>query len=184
VVEGNQASGPPPFFSSSFSAEVRLVRSTRSGTGICKLVSIAALQWHADEHVDDGDGTYIHALDGRAGRNGGAAGAKGVTGAKDVRHVPPRLHREVGDSAETHDVPKHEGLVLVLVPSTTKVMSACFVMLLWCWVARATLVRPRSLHRRQPSLTAMTAHLPAEPAKHARHVDGDGVRVRENFCVV
>jgi hypothetical protein len=30
----------------------------------------------------------------------------------------------------------------------------------------------------------MTAHLPAEPAKHARHFDGDGVRVRENFCVV
>jgi hypothetical protein len=110
------------------------VRSTRSGTGICKIVSIAALQWHADEHVDDGDGIYIHALDGRAGRNGG------VTGAKDVRRVPPRLHRDVGDNAPARDVPKHEGLVLVFLPSTTRVVSACLVMLLWCWVARATLV--------------------------------------------
>jgi hypothetical protein len=45
-------------------------------------------------------------------------------------------------------------------------------------------VRPLSLHLRQPSLTATAAHLPVEPAKHPRHVDGDGVRVRENFCVV
>jgi hypothetical protein len=127
VVEGNQASGPPPFFPSSFSAEVRLVRSTRSGTGICKTVSIVALQWHAEECFDDGDGTYIHALDGRAGRNGGVAGAK------DVRlRVPQRLHREVGNNAPAHDIPKHEGFVLVLLPSTARVVSACFVILLRC----------------------------------------------------
>ena len=123
-MECHQSSpGPPPFFSSSFAAEVRLVRSTRSGTGICKVVSIAALQRHADKHVDDVDGTCIHALDGRAGL---------LAGTEDgIIRLQHSLDGEGEGSAPDGDGEGAGDLVLVLLVSTAKVLSACLEMLLW-----------------------------------------------------
>jgi hypothetical protein len=62
------------------------------------------------------DGTYIKALNGRAGRNGGGAGLL----AREGGVLRQRLHGEGEDNAPANDIEGHDGLVLVLVKSTVR----------------------------------------------------------------
>jgi hypothetical protein len=174
--QGHRPSSPPPP-SSPRRCAWRAGQSPSEEAA--KTVRFTVLERHAEMSFDECDGTCIKTLDGSAGRNGGSAGLL----VRAIR-LRQRLHAEGENNAAPNDVESHNGLILVLIPSTVR----------WCqrasirccvaeWRERLWCDR-RSLHHRQPSLIAMAAHLPVEPAKHARHVDGDGLRVRENFCVV
>jgi len=143
-------------------------------------VSIAAPQRHVDDLFDDGDGTYIHAVDGRA--EGAEDDGLGLLGGR-LRG----LAQDAGHRSDGHDeVEGRERVEPVLLDETSKgVVSILALIVVVLSSGEGDFgVRPLSLHLRQPSLTATAALLPGEPARHAGFDGGDCVRVRGNFCVV
>lgn len=121
--------------------------------GNCKIVSIAVLHRQGGEHVvDDGDGTYVETLDGRAGRSCGLGGTGVLLGEDGVIRLQRRLHGEGGRSTPGRD---HEGtdeLAFVLLDDTVRggvsmVGDVEWRKRLWCDRGVFTAASPRSLPR-------------------------------------
>lgn len=121
--------------------------------GNCKIVSITVLRGHTGERVDDdGDGTYVETLDGRAGRSCGLGGTGVLLGEDGVIRLQRRLHDEGSRSTPRRD---HEGagqLVLVLLEDTVRggvsmVGDVEWRKRLWCDRRVSTAASPRSLPR-------------------------------------